>query len=83
MRSSVRLFDGTAAVGFNEELLSTRRRRRSSSVFAQVALVRLWSVWLLCLEKLHCLDKVGLRRVRFTLCDGTVCGEWEGAVVDC
>lgn len=59
MRSSVRLFDGTAAVGVNRELLSARRRRRrrSSSVCARVALVRLWSVWLLCLEKLHCLDR--------------------------
>ena len=52
MRLSVRLFDGTAAVGANRELLSARRRRRrrSPSVFARVALVCFWSVWLLCLE---------------------------------
>lgn len=51
VRSSVRLFDGTAAVGAHRELLSARRRRRRSpSVFVRVALVRLWSVWLLCLE---------------------------------
>ena len=53
VRSTGRLCDGTAAVGASRELLSARkkRRRRSLLVFlTRVALVRLWSVWLLWLE---------------------------------